>query len=286
MTKINEYYRLTKPGIIYGNVTVLAAGFLLASNGAIDLLQLAAVMFAVACIIGSACVVNNYMDRDIDRKMSRTKKRALVTGEISGRSALTFAGVLAAIGFPLLFVASNWLTVGLGVLAYVTYLVPYAFAKRHSIHSTLVGSIAGAVPPAAGYTAVSGTFDAAALTLFLIMVFWQMPHFYAIGLFRKKEYSAAGLPILSVKKSSKVVVTQMIVYVILFAAAVLALPLVSPAGLMYSVVMAALSIVWLIAVLRGFSSNNIEAWAKKMFFFSIRVLMIFSLLLAAEWLLP
>lgn len=286
MTKISEYYRLTKPGIIYGNLTVLAAGFLLAANGAIDLLQLAAVMLAVACVIGSACVVNNYMDRDIDKKMSRTKKRALVTGEISGQSALIFAGVLGAVGFSLLYSKSNWLTVGLGALAYVTYLVPYALAKRHSIHSTLVGSIAGAVPPAAGYTAVSGTFDAAALTLFLIMVFWQMPHFYAIGLFRKKEYSAAGLPILSVKKSSRTVLLQMAIYVVLFAAAALTLPFVSPAGTVYSLVMALLSGVWFVRALRGFSSNNIEVWAKKMFFFSIRVLMIFSLLLAAEWLLP
>jgi len=286
MSKIGQYYRLTKPGIIYGNITVLAAGVLLAANGTINVLQLVMVVLATALIIGSACVINNYMDRGIDRKMERTKTRALVTGEISGKAALTFAGFLALIGFPLLFFFSNWLTVGLGVAAYITYLIPYALAKRHSVHSTLVGGIAGALPPVAGYTAVVGVLDYAALLLFLIMMFWQMPHFYAIGLFRKKEYAAAHLPIATVKQAKGDVVWQMVVYVILFAVAALLLPLVSAAGYVYTLIMAILSGVWLGRAIAGFRANDIEKWARNMFIFSIRVLMVFSLLLAGEWLLP
>ena len=111
---LKTYYRLTKPGIIYGNLIVTAGGFLLASRGHIDLLLFFAVMGGTALVIASGCVFNNYIDRDIDKKMARTQKRALATGAVSGRSAILYASTLAVIGFVILVMGTNILALVMG----------------------------------------------------------------------------------------------------------------------------------------------------------------------------
>src|SRR5580700_7940247 len=103
-----EYYRLTKPGIVYSNVMTAAAGYLLASRLHIDWLTFITLLLGTGLIIASACTFNNYLDRGIDQRMSRTKKRALVSGAISGQSALLYAGCLGVLGFILLAL-TTWL---------------------------------------------------------------------------------------------------------------------------------------------------------------------------------
>ncbi|MDE2589744.1 MAG: heme o synthase, partial [Patescibacteria group bacterium] len=198
---IKTYYLLTKPGIIYGNTITTVAGFLLASQGKIYFGLFMATLFGVSFVIASACVINNYLDRKIDKKMARTQKRALVTHAISPSHALVFATILGILGFLDLVVFTNGITFMIGLIGYIDYIVLYGLSKRKSIYGTLVGSISGATPIAAGYTAVTNRFDIAALLLFLIMVFWQMPHFYAIAIYRLKDYVAAGIPVLPAKKS-------------------------------------------------------------------------------------
>ncbi len=159
------YYQLTKPGIIYGNLLNTASGFLLASKWHFGFGLLLATLGGTALVIASACVINNFLDREIDAKMARTKKRALVSGSISGPRALICASLLGLLGFVILGVRTNRLTFGLGVLALFTYVVLYGIAKRRSVHGTVVGSIAGALPPVAGYTAVTNHLDSGALIL-------------------------------------------------------------------------------------------------------------------------
>ncbi len=181
---LKKYYYLTKPGIIYGNALTVVAGFLLASKGNVNLLTLVTTVIGVSLVIGSGCVFNNYIDRDIDRVMSRTEKRALVLGHIPTINAMVFGAVLGVVGFALLGIFSSNLVVLIGLIGYIDYIVLYGISKRKSVHGTLIGSVSGATPIVAGYCAVTGRIDSAAIILFFVLATWQMPLFYAIAMYR------------------------------------------------------------------------------------------------------
>lgn len=283
---LKEYYTLTKPGIIRGNLLAAAAGFLLASRGDIDLQLLLATLAGTALVIASACVFNNYIDRNIDQQMARTKQRAIVTGKISGTSAIIFGAVLGIVGFSLLTLYTNGLTVLLGLTAFVFYVIIYGIGKRKTVHGTLIGTIPGALPPVAGYTAVTNTLDGGAALLFLIMVFWQMPHFYAIGMYRKQDYAAAGLPILPVKHGFDAAKKQMLLYVIGFICVSLLFTVTGYAGYTYATIMLLIGLGWLRFAQSGFSAPDAVKWAKQMFGYSLLVLLVFCATISLEAWLP
>jgi protoheme IX farnesyltransferase len=236
--------------------------------------------------MASACVFNNYIDRGIDRKMARTRKRATATEEVTGWNALTYASILGILGFAILLVGTNLLVVLIGLVAFIDYIVLYGYTKRHSVHGTLVGTIAGAAPPVAGYCAVTDRFDLGAFIIFMIMVFWQMVHFYAIAIRRAKDYKAAGIPVLPVAKSVRETKVQMIVYTIAFIFAVIDLSLRGYAGVSFAAVMATLGLVWLYKGLKSFGIKDNVLWAKNMFLFSLVVLLSFSVMLSVGSTLP
>jgi heme o synthase len=170
----------------------------------------------------------------------------------------------------------------LGVVAMVDYLLLYAVAKRRSVYGTIVGSVAGALPITAGYTAVTGSFDVGALLLFLILALWQMPHFYAIAMFRLRDYRAADIPVLPAVDGLRAAKTQIVVYVVAFYAVVALLAALGYVGWVYLAVMTILSAMWLAKGLQGFRANDDERWARKMFGFSLIVLLAFSFLIATD----
>jgi protoheme IX farnesyltransferase len=280
------YYWLTKPGIVYGNLISAAAGFLLAAQGDVDFGLLLAFMAGTALVIASGCVINNVIDRGIDRHMARTKKRALAGGELAAAPAITYGAALAVIGFALLVLFTNWLTVALGALGYFFYLVMYSVWKRRSVYGTMVGSVSGATPIAAGYTAAAGQFDGAAALLFLILVCWQMPHFYAIALFRREEYAAAKLPVLPVVKGLRATQRQILAFVILFVAATLLLAVLGYTGFVYTLVVGLAGLWWLYKAMQGFGARDSARWARGMFGASLLVLLVFCAMIAVDWLLP
>lgn len=259
---------------------------MLASKAHIRLGLLLATLLGTSLVIASACVFNNYIDRDIDKHMARTKKRALVTGLIPGPIALTYATVLGLLGFLILSIYTNWLTVALGFVGIFSYVVLYGIGKRRSVHGTLVGSISGAMPPVAGYTAVTNRFDSGALLLFLILVFWQMPHFYAIAMRRYNDYAAAKLPVLPVKKGMKTTKVQILFYILAFSVAAGLLTVLGYTGYVYLIVMAGLGLYWLWLGLKGFKASDNTAWAKKMFLFSLIVILGFSIMVSVGSRLP
>lgn len=284
---LQTYYRLTKPGIVYGNIITAAAGFLFASKWHIVLRLAVATMVGMSLVIASACIFNNYIDRGIDKRMARTKKRALVQGEISGRAALSYATILGILGFVLLGFWTNALVVWLGAIGFLDYVVLYGWSKRKSVYGTIIGSVSGSVPLIAGYVAARGHFDANAFILFLIMTFWQMPHFYAIAIYRYDDYKAAGLPVLPVARSVAATKRQIVAYVVAFALANAALSVFGSAGVIYAVVMLAVSLAWLTRGRKGFakSTDNVK-WAKRMFLFSLIVMISMSTLISVASLLP
>lgn len=269
---IKTYYWLCKPGIIYGNLLTAAAGFVVAAGRHIDFGLLAAVLAGTALIIASACVVNNYLDREIDKVMERTNWRALALGTIPPRNAFILAVILGFSGFAILVLWVNWLTVWVGVVGYIDYVIFYGWSKRHSWHGTLVGSVSGSAPVVAGYTAVTGHLDAGALILFLILTFWQMPHFYAIAIRRLKDYRAAKIPVLPAVHGIRATKIQMMVYIFLFLLAVLSLAVFGYAGAVYAAIMGVLALSWLARAAQGFRSSDNNQWAKKVFLYSLVLL--------------
>lgn len=240
----------------------------------------------IALVIAAACVVNNYIDRGIDAKMARTKKRALVSGAVSGRNALIYAALLGLFGFFVLQLYTNALTVFLGLTAVFTYIILYGVTKRRSVHSTLVGSIAGALPPVAGYTAVTNSLDAGALILFSIYALWQMPHFYAIGIYRIKDYKAAGLPILPVKSGLRITKIHMLFYTAAFIITSLLLTSFGYTGYVYMVIVSGVGLYWLWKGIKGFEVKDSDAWARQMFGTSLIVVMTLAVMLSVGPLLP
>ena len=264
-----NYYLLTKPGIILGNLITVAAGFLLASKGQIHLWLFLATLMGLTFIIASACVFNNYIDRPLDKKMQRTKNRPLVTGIISGGNALIFAVFLSLIGFLILLEYTNLLTVAIAAVGFFIYVVLYSVWKGHTIYGTAIGSIAGATPPVIGYCAVSNHFDGAALILFAIMVLWQMPHFFAIAIYHLDDYQRANIPVLPVKKGLLRTKIHMTVYIIGFILAASLLTLFGYTGYIYLIFTVGFALAWLILCLMGFYSRNDRLWGRDMFRLSL-----------------
>ncbi len=277
---IRAYYYLTKPGIIYGNSINAAAGFLLASAGHIDFLLFVETLAGIGLVMASACVFNNYIDRNIDDKMARTKNRALVKGDIAVNSALAYGVMLGILGFTILAFYTNQLTVWLGVIAFVDYIVFYGVTKRKSVFGTIVGSIAGALPPVAGYTAVTGHLDGGALILFLIYALWQMPHFYAIAMYRYDDYKKAGLPVLPVVKGTRAAKVQVLAYITTFILACSLLTVWGYTGYIYLAVVGLAGLYWLWLGIKNYNKLSDKMWGKKMFLFSLIVILVLAVMLS------
>jgi protoheme IX farnesyltransferase len=269
MVSARTYYRLTKPGIVYGNVFHAAVGVLLAHASGLTLLWSGGgLILGITAVIASACVANNIMDRRIDSKMARTKKRAMVIGQIETPSAVLFALVLLTVGVTVLVRTTNFLTVILCLVAYIWYVWIYGWAKRTTWWSTVIGTVPGAIPIMAGYTAVTNHLDASAWLLFAMLVLWQLPHFYAIALYREKEYRAAKLPIISVSLGRHQTWRQMAVYGTLYVLSLVGLVIAQTFALIPGLIVLAAGAYWLVIIFRGRTQVS-DTWARHVFRLSL-----------------
>ncbi len=275
---MKKYYSLAKPGLVYGNLIPLIGGFALASRGitgAVDWPVLAAALVGLALVMASACVFNNYIDRGIDAAMARTKERPLVTGAVSARAALVFGSVLGAAGFAMLYIGVNAIAGDVAAAGFLAYIFLYSAAKRATVHGSLVGSLAGAVPPVVGYAAAAGRLDPAAGILFLIMVFWQMPHFLSIAIYRAGDYAAAGIPVYPVARGMQKTKALIVAYAAAFAVVAPSPYFIGAAGPIYGIIAAVLGIVWLVLAVRlYFARDGEEQQARLLFFASLAVMVL------------
>lgn len=278
---IKRFFSLTKPGIIFGNLITTAGGFFLASRGSINYVTLLCSMLGISLVVACGCVLNNIIDRDIDKLMERTKKRVLVLGLISARAAFIYSLILGILGFFILYIGTNTLSLVIAFIGLLVYVGVYSlWLKRYSIYGTLVGSISGAVPPVVGYCSVSNHFDAGALVLFFILSIWQIPHSYAIAIYRFNDYTNANIPVLPVRKGIFYTKIQMILYVVSFVAATFMLTLLHYTGYAYLLVAAVLGVFWIRLSFLGFSTRDDKKWARKSFAFSIICITILSIMMS------
>lgn len=247
----------------------------------VDFWLLIKTIIGVSAIIATGCVINNYFDQDIDKLMERTKNRPMAQGLVSTSQALIFAFILFIIGTITLF-SINTLSISIALIGLFFYIVVYTMLfKRNSIYGTLLGSISGSTPPVIGYVAVTGKLDLGAVLLFLILTTWQMPHSYAIGIYRNDDYKNAKINLLPVIKGFNLTKKHMFFYIILFALANIFLSLLGYAGYFYLFIATVFSIAWIYLCLQGFKAdNNDKIWAKKMFFFSIICITVLSIMMA------
>lgn len=277
-----SYYRLTKPGIVYGNALVAVAGYFFGAQGAPSLAVFFAMLFGIAAVMASACVFNNIIDRDIDARMNRTKQRATVTGEVAPEQAILFGTILLVFGLTLLALGTNWLAAAIALFGHFAYVVMYGIGKRKTVHGTLIGTISGSTPPVIGYVAATGQLDLVAALLYLILVAWQMPHFYAIALFRKKDYAAAGIPVLPIVQGDAATRTQIITYVLLFIGSCALLTILAGASILWLLVMVLVGGYWLYLCLQPFLRHDAAQWARRQFGWSLNVLLVLSLMLSID----
>lgn len=275
-----DFVTLAKPGILRSNLFAAFGGFWVASKWDIDWLLMVWVLLGTLLVMASSCVFNNYLDRDFDMKMERTRERALPTGKIHPKIVFWYGATLGILGLAVFIIFTNLVTVVLAVVGMFFYIVVYtAWLKRTSTWSTSVGGVSGAMPPVIGYCAVVGTVDAGAILLFAILFLWQPPHFWALGIRRKEEYRAAGFPLLPVVKGVRRTQWQMIPYVVLLIPAGILFYVYGYVGMLFLIVSTVLGVIWLIICLRGLRAEDETKWAKQAFFFSIQYLMIIVLVM-------
>ena len=284
---VKNYLLVTKPGIILGNLVTAAGGFFLASRGRIEISVMMSALIGISLVVASGCVFNNCIDRSMDRKMTRTRNRILAQGLMSPKGAILYASLLGLAGITLLWAATNILSVAVVLAGFMIYVGLYSlYLKRHSVYGSLIGSLAGAAPPLAGYCAVSNRFDTAALILLSIFILWQLPHCYAIAIFRFQDYAAASIPVLPVKLGIPAAKKHIVGYILAFMAASLMLTFGGYTGYTYLVVMTVLGLSWLVVAWSGYRTSNERLWAKKLLVVSILNIFVSSVMMSIDFTVP
>jgi protoheme IX farnesyltransferase len=216
---LNEYLELTKPRVVALIVFTALVGMFLAVPGMPPLDKLFLGTLGIALAAGSAAAINHLLDQKMDAVMARTRGRPLPTGQLRSVHAAIFAVVLCCLSMLLLAVGVNGLTALLTFISLIGYAVIYTVWLKHATpQKILIGGAAGAAPPVLGWAAVTGEVTGDALLLFLIIFVWTPPHFWALALYREKEYGRAGIPMLPVTHGNDFTRLHILLYTILLTA--------------------------------------------------------------------
>ncbi len=196
--RLSDFVALTKPRITFLVVLTAMVGFLAARRGAWDPVLLLRALAGTALVAGAASALNQWVERDADALMRRTLRRPLPAGRLVPRDSVVFGLVLAAVGTAYLALTVGVLAGALAAATAASYLLVYTPLKRVTSLATVAGAVPGAIPPMIGWAAARGRLDAGAWVLFLILFFWQMPHFLALAALYRRDYARAGFRVLSV----------------------------------------------------------------------------------------
>jgi heme o synthase len=208
-----DYVTLTKPRIMSLLLLTAACGMVVGAGGLPGAGRFAATMVGLALACGGASAFNHLLDRDIDRTMSRTDRRPVASGRVSPPRALEFGLALSAASFVLLGVTVNLVAALLALVGNLFYVFVYTrWLKRSTPQNIVIGGAAGAIPPLVGWAAATGRITLPALVLFLIVFVWTPPHFWALALLIKREYQAAGVPMLPVVRGDVEATRQIVRY--------------------------------------------------------------------------
>jgi len=193
-----SYLQMTKPGIVRMVLITATIGYVLGGGGVKSWLELLLMLVGTGLSASGSAVLNNYLERDTDSRMYRTRGRALPSGEVDAAHALSFGVLLTLSGVCLLVWKTNLLTGFIVLLTAFLYVLVYTPLKRVTWLNTTFGAIPGALPPVSGWAAATGDVELGSMVLFLILFAWQHPHFYAIAWMHREDYARAGFKMLPV----------------------------------------------------------------------------------------
>ena len=275
---VRDFVSLTKPKIILMLLITAAGGMFLAAGGVPSLALMGYVLVAGALAAGGANAINHQMDRDIDEVMGRTRNRPVAGHRISPIKALAFGISLNVLAFAIFLVWVNLLAGVLTLTATLFYVFVYTkWLKRSTPQNIIIGGAAGAIPPMAGWAAVTGGIDLPAVYLFAIIFFWTPPHFWALALLIKKDYADAGVPMLPVVTTVAHTIQQIFYYTLVLVGLTVMFALTKAVGLIYLVSAIVLGLVF-IKMAWSLSRNQTNSQAKKVYLYSLLYL---ALLFAA-----
>jgi protoheme IX farnesyltransferase len=250
---------------------------------------------AILCIAlgaGACGALNQWYEADIDAKMRRTAGRPLPAGRMDRQSALHFGVGLAVFSVLLMGLATNWLAAGLLAVSILFYVIVYTvWLKPRTAQNIVIGGAAGAFPPVIGWVAATGHISTLPLLLFAIIFLWTPPHFWALSLFVRSDYAAAGIPMLPVVAGVESTRRQIFFYSLPMAAAAVAPWLLGLTGPIYGGSAIVLSLVFVVLAARVTTNTSTEPKLmgpeKKLFAFSVFYLFgLFAVLVADRWLTP
>jgi protoheme IX farnesyltransferase len=289
--RVGAYVALTKPRIIELLLVTTVPTMILAERGFPSIALVLATLVGGAAAAGSANVLNCYLDRDIDELMNRTKRRPLVTGEVSPRAALIFGLVLGVVSLAWFLLVVNPVAAALTAGAIVIYVVGYTMIlKRRTPQNIVWGGIAGCMPVLIGWSAVTGSLTWAPVALFGVIFFWTPPHYWPLSMKFRKEYAAAGVPMLPVVAGDTKVATEVIGYAV--AMILTSLALVPLAGMTWVYAVAALALgLWFLAACVGLYRRSrrpgvVKLGEMRLFHLSITYLTLLFLAVAVDPFLP
>ncbi|HEY0625679.1 MAG TPA: heme o synthase [Allosphingosinicella sp.] len=285
-----DFVALTKPRVMSLVVFTGLCGLLAAPAHIHPVLGFTAIL-CIALGAGAAAALNMWYEADLDAKMKRTANRPLPAGRMDRQAALHFGVGLSFFSVLLMGVATNWLAASVLALSILFYVVVYTiWLKRRTPQNIVIGGAAGAFPPVIGWAAVTGDITLLPLLLFTLIFLWTPPHFWALSLFVRSDYAAAGVPMLPVVSGAKVTRQQIMLYTLPMAASAVAPWPLGLTGWVYGIAAAALSFAFILLSLQVLANKATEPAAmkpeKRLFAFSILYLFaIFGALVLDRWLI-
>jgi heme o synthase len=281
-----DYFELTKPRVVALIVLTAVVGTLLASRGLPPLDALIFGNLGIALAAASAAAINHVLDRRIDARMARTRKRPLPSGHLAPTQALAFALLLGVISMVILVAFVNVLTAALTFASLIVYAVVYTvWLKRATPQNIVIGGAAGAAPPVLGWVAVTNHVDPQALLLFLIIFAWTPPHFWALAIARRHDYAKADIPMLPVTHGVEFTRLHVLFYTVLLCVVTLLPYMTGMSGLIYlgAALLLNARFLWLAMALKFSRRDELPM---RMFRFSITYLMWLFLALLLDHYLP
>lgn len=265
---VSEYIALTKPGIMALLLFTTLGAMLVAHAGAPPFWLIVITLLGGWMTAGGANAFNCVIDRDIDAKMPRTRKRGTANGRISAVQGAVFAGALTLGGFLLLGVFVNWVAASIALAGNFYYVVIYTLIlKRRTAQNIVIGGAAGAMPPLVGWAAVTGNISAAAWILFAIIFYWTPPHFWSLALLKQGEYGRVGMPMLPNVAGEEETRKQILLYTVMLVAVSM---LLLPFGMGWIYFASALGLgIWFLKLALQLLMNPSKGLARRTFFFSI-----------------
>jgi protoheme IX farnesyltransferase len=283
---VADYVALLKPRVMFLVVFTALVG-LVAAPGTMHPVLAIAALICIAVGAGAAGALNMWYDADIDARMARTAQRPVPRGNITADEALGFGTVLAIGSVLCLGLMVNWFAAALLALTIAFYVLVYTmWLKRWTPQNIVIGGAAGAVPPMIGWAAATGTVSVQSFVLFLIILLWTPPHFWALALLRVRDYERAGVPMLPVVRGEAETRRQILIYSLILAPVGVLPVFVGLGGALYaaaSVLLGGVFVLFAIACYRQRAGAEAERAAKNLFAYSVLYLfLLFAVLLVEQ----